>query len=1064
MKKSFTLFAFLLVCSMVAIATPTSKNIPPAGSPAPLAFRENKGQVKDQFGGDRKDIQFQVNVDGASVFIGAGKISYQWNQVKTQGRASPVLKQNDPTEIKINVCRMDVTLMGYNEGAVLVKEEMMPGFDVFYAQGADGAKACSYRKITYRNIYPNIDWVVYVKDNVLKYDFVVHAGGRVSDIKLRYLGADELKIQRETLVAKTPMGTVTEQRPYSFEAASGKTVRSAFILDNDILSFSTDTYEGTLIIDPELRLEWGTYYGGMAAEWGTYGHFQHGYDVTGCSVETDFEGNVYLSGTTRSVDNIATTGSFQTSLGNQTNVFLAKFNDKGQRIWATYFGGLGGGANYFQGTTTGRGHSIACDTLGNVYMTGITWNKQGVATAGAFQQENGGTNYVSTWPDLFLAKFNSSGNRLWATYYGSHTAEEGGSVAVTKDGSKVYLTGCSDPNIGQDFQVISPNAAMPYSGTSGNTPFAGFLARFDAQGNRIWGTYIASTQIRTTVYDIAIDNQGSVFLTGNVIGDATNAALSIATPGTFQQQYGGCIFGWGGPFCPPDAFLQKWDSMGNRIWGTYYGDANPDYGYGVACDDIGNIYLTGETESTSLLASPGAYQTAQADGGFVAKFSPLGQRLWGTYYSIGHGLSFNNNRLYVVGKTTKENIATDCAHQTTLDDAGSGFMAGFNPVSGFPEYVTYYGGNGEDKVHAVCVEKGADPEKNAVYIAGFTNSSNGIATVSSHQQSLNDHDMFLAKFYLPRISYISSCFQQDSVLLMAKDTMGDNYSWNNGTVGKYLWVKTSGNYTVTYEIQPGCFAFDSFIVAIYPLPVLDTPLKSCYGTGTAIVKVDQDNQNRYTYEWYNGSGQLIKSRESITGDTLTLLAPGSYNLAITTPSDCDTLLPFTIEAFPVVVLNISNDTFVPARSRIQLWAEGAQHYRWQPETWLDDPLSDAPLSSPYDAITYRVTGYNEYGCMAMDSVRIGIMERLFIPNAFSPNSDGLNDVFRIGNYGYQQLLEFSVFNRWGECVFFTSDPDKGWDGSYKSIPADAGAYAYLIRINEKDGKQHVFKGDVTLIR
>lgn len=89
---------------------------------------------------------------------------------------------------------------------------------------------------------------------------------------------------------------------------------------------------------------------------------------------------------------------------------------------------------------------------------------------------------------------------------------------------------------------------------------------------------------------------------------------------------------------------------------------------------------------------------------------------------------------------------------------------------------------------------------------------------------------------------------------------------------------------------------------------------------------------------------------------------------------------------------------------------------------------------------------------------------LLIPNAFSPNNDGQNDVFEILNFSNQTLLEFKIFNRWGTVVFKTENPKKGWDGTYKNVPQPMGIYGYVIRILYPEGVEETYKGTVMLLR
>lgn len=89
---------------------------------------------------------------------------------------------------------------------------------------------------------------------------------------------------------------------------------------------------------------------------------------------------------------------------------------------------------------------------------------------------------------------------------------------------------------------------------------------------------------------------------------------------------------------------------------------------------------------------------------------------------------------------------------------------------------------------------------------------------------------------------------------------------------------------------------------------------------------------------------------------------------------------------------------------------------------------------------------------------------LLVPNAFSPNGDGHNDIFKIANFTSEKLIDFKIFNRWGTILYRSSDPKEGWDGNYKGQPQGVGVYGYVIRIGYADGNVDTYKGTVTLIR
>jgi gliding motility-associated-like protein len=91
-------------------------------------------------------------------------------------------------------------------------------------------------------------------------------------------------------------------------------------------------------------------------------------------------------------------------------------------------------------------------------------------------------------------------------------------------------------------------------------------------------------------------------------------------------------------------------------------------------------------------------------------------------------------------------------------------------------------------------------------------------------------------------------------------------------------------------------------------------------------------------------------------------------------------------------------------------------------------------------------------------------KELLIPNAFTPNNDGQNDVFKIKNITDERLIDFKVFNRWGTILFRTTDPNVGWDGTNKGQPQPIGVYGYVIQIGYSDGYVETYKGTVTLIK
>jgi gliding motility-associated-like protein len=176
------------------------------------------------------------------------------------------------------------------------------------------------------------------------------------------------------------------------------------------------------------------------------------------------------------------------------------------------------------------------------------------------------------------------------------------------------------------------------------------------------------------------------------------------------------------------------------------------------------------------------------------------------------------------------------------------------------------------------------------------------------------------------------------------------------------------------------------------------------------------------------------------------------------------LLIFIAPAFELV--NVTANTTIKYGDEVKLNADGALYYTWYPDKYLDFANTKDPIAKPGESTLFTVYGLNEYGCRDSAGVRIDIDFSMveYIPSAFSPNGDGRNDIFHIGKLKFQRLLEFRIFNRWGQEVFSTNDPNLGWDGRFKGADQEVGVYHYLVRIERPGGVSREYKGDVTIVR
>jgi hypothetical protein len=610
---------------------------------------------------------------------------------------------------QISLYRVDVRWIGANPFCEIITGEARPDYENFYnvPEGVEPALFVkSYASVTYKNLYENIDLKFYqTPSGELEYDFIVHPGGDYKKIQLDIQGATLSLNDKQELALTTPLGTITEGALRVHQG--GSYIQATWTLQNaTTVSYQIESYNSTLdlTIDPPVRL-WGTYYGGSdeddgyscitddlgnvylaggtlstnaiatsgahqttnggggfgdaflvkfdatgARIWGTFFGGGNG-DEVGYSCNNDANNNVYVAGYSFSTNAIATSGAHQTTHGGFSDAFLGKFDASGTRIWSTYYGGN----NYDFGTAT------TTDISGNVYLAGRTNSTNAIATLGSHQSTHGDG---GIYYDAFLIKFDALGSRLWGTYYGGSLDDFGSACSADASGN-VYLVGRTE-----SANAISTSGAHQTNIGGGNDAF---LAKFDDSGIRLWGSYYGGSN-----FDIGnastTDNLGNVYLAGR-----TSSNNSVSTLGAHQSTIGGNGFS--------DAFLVKFDGSGIRLWGTYYGGNRNDGGLACTTDNNGNVYLAGETKSTTGIATIGAHQTALGNSSskydaFLVKFNTSGTRIWGTYYGgddddYGYACKSDvTNNVYMAGNTFSTNaLTTSGAHQTAHGDGGNYYDA-----------------------------------------------------------------------------------------------------------------------------------------------------------------------------------------------------------------------------------------------------------------------------------------------------------------------------------------------------------------------------------------------------
>ncbi|HTN06017.1 lectin-like domain-containing protein [Agriterribacter sp.] len=161
-----------------------------------------------------------------------------------------------------------------------------------------------------------------------------------------------------------------------------------------------------------------------------------------------------------------------------------------------------------------------------------------------------------------------------------------------------------------------------------------------------------------------------------------------------------------------------------------------------------------------------------------------------------------------------------------------------------------------------------------------------------------------------------------------------------------------------------------------------------------------------------------------------------------------------------------NDTTAAIGQPIQLQASGGDFFTWNPSSGLSNANSSNPVATVQHDATYMVTATSEAGCPTTDTLFIKAYKgpEFYIPNAFTPNGDGKNDVFRFTAAGMTAVHYFKVFNRYGQLVYSSTIPSPGWDGSFNGKPQATDTYVWMIEGRDYTGNSIKRKGTVALIR
>lgn len=963
-----------------------------------LRFIENKGQWND-------GIDFQAKVPGGRVGVSATGFSVvlldmeemEHRHLANHGEINE--SNSEESDEPINGHYFQINLVGSNPYAKAIVENPLEGYNNYFL-GNDpcrwASRALGYSSILYKNVYNGIDFRVASLGNNLKYDFIVAPGVDPSQIKIEYCGVDGIEKVNDALQIKTVVGSLTELKPYSYQANGNtkQTVPSEYHLDDNTVSFwFPNAYDKcqTLTIDP--LLIFSTYSGSTADNWG--------------STATPGEhGTLYSAGVTHQMlgGSFPTTpGAFQTTNKGSFDMAIIKYDSAGTRfLYATYLGGFNNDSP----------ESLVDDkATGDLIVLGISSSPDYPTGASSYDKTfNGGTTIFNRvldtndqW-DIVITRLPPTGDRLIGSTFLGGSGNDGLNLPKQSGGSLVA-------NYGDEMRgdvITDPTGNVYISSVTGSNNFPivngfdnsfnggttdGVVAKLSPDlSSIIWSSYVGGAGL-DAAYSIKFDNNNNLVLAGG-----TTSTNFPVTTGSYQTTFNGIVDGW----------IARVAADGSAILNaTFTGTNSFDQVYFIDLNAAGNIFCYGQTTGQMPITA-GVYKNINS-GQFLQKFSAdLSTLEFSTVFGSGSG-----NGLIIPNISPTAFLVNDC---NNIYMAGWGGFVNSSPSTGFWQSSTF-----------------GMPITNDAYQKTTTGSDfyfmvlNGDATQlvystylggTSSKTHVDGGTSRFDKFGIVYHAVCSGCQFGNTTGLQtsdfpttpnAKSRFNGSQNCNNAAFKFDLSSLRAMFQTNSVKLnKPGfnnvCFP-DSIV-----FENLSTGGRSIVwnlGDGTIINQTADDP--RFIIHQYKSTGQF------------------PVKLKITDLSTCsqrDSTIKVINYFKPQII--VGQDAIVCEGKSHQLTASGAVTYKWTSSDGTFTSTDPSPFITPKEPGFYYLTAADANGCTLKDTVVIGVIKNVraaFQTYDLNFAKPGYNNVC------YPEQIRFKNLSTKGESFVWNFD-----DGTIISKP------------------------------
>ena len=732
----------ILLCCLYSVIAHT------AYSQTASEFVENKGQWGNWF-------KYKATTLAGDVYLENDGFRYVLCDPANGRRIDSVhTGQLDTPKMRFHVYKM--TFEGANLQPEIVGHKQQKNYYNYY-YGNDPKRWKTgihpYKALDYNELYPGINMHVTAEVGSLVYELFVQPGADVSNVKLKFDGPDKMSVKEGDLYINTSVGLVKELKPYVFQYINGNKTEVAcnYSLRNNTVTFDfPNDYDHTaqLIIDPTIAF-WCSFTGSTADNWG----FTATYDNSG---------NFYLAGLVNALSTAAgglggaypvSPGAYQSTFGGgqgnsgveyAADIGIMKLSSDGTtRIFATYLGGA----------NNERPHSLIVDAADNLIVAGRTHSVDFPVTAGAFQPANAGG-----W-DIIVTKMNSTGTALIGSTYLGGSTDDGVNFDSTEVGYGHLKWNYGDDarsevqvdNLGNIYVASNTTSTdFPVTPTAVSTTYGGGMqdgVAFKMNStltSLVWSSYIGGTRDDAAYVITFNPNQTSFYIAGG-----TSSTNFPTVPGCWQTTYQGDS---------SDGFILKIQNSAPYTLqkGTYVGTSNFDQVYGIQIDNLGTVWVMGQSLGGTFPVTAGVYSNPNSSQ-FVMKIdSNLGNDLVSTVYGSGDAAHTNIspvaflvdtcNNVYISGwggnimggfapglahsGTTTGMYVTPDAHLSTTDGYDFYFIV-FGPDLTGVRYATFYGRNDPNPNHGEHVDGGTSrfDKHGIIYQAICANCGGTVGTI-----------------------------------------------------------------------------------------------------------------------------------------------------------------------------------------------------------------------------------------------------------------------------------------------------------------------------------------------